>query len=601
MPVETGFDTFVVQAFPNRVKGKSPLSVLRIGTGLRALVDMSMIEARGRIVTAARLSNRFLAATPAQTLTAAHLSEKFSPATAKWSEQPDVRAGARTAALGALTAGQRFYIDVTPHAQAYAAGTVKHFGWRITTSLAGPLRLPGFQAEDAWLLELEYADEPAEPTGLFPDGGSIGLAKPVIGFDPVVFGDDSAVSAVRAIANGWNSGVVASTAPQLDTGATAFPGFPSGTAAPWTMQWLDAVTGVWSSMSDPAEVTYRPKPANVGLTSPAAGVVTTREPTLGGTLPSGVALFARAEIIEQTSGKVRWASLRLPQSGTAAWAIPVPYLLRGRHAGSSGVVLQDDTVYDLRVQIWDRDDRVPSPGDPPYLEHLGTIAYSPAGPAPTSLTVTPVATGEPRCVWEWEVASLGADTFELAVDGEVVEVLDADSVPRSGLTYTWVDEGHVPPGEQRTVAVAQTIGSDTTPRRSAVAARDIEGAWLVWRDHQVRLDDFDPSQLTQGERYSTYWPLGASAPVEIHYADEGVGGPVAGVVSKNRRADLAADLAALEAMQDAGWDDVFHLVFRTVSLRIHARSLSCLPTSSNDQWTAFRTHDVKLVASPVAD
>jgi hypothetical protein len=224
--VKTGHDTWLSEASPNAVNPSGRFPAVRAGGSarFRTLLNMPLSASRigGKTILSAILSAPVHGNWVNQTITVQALAASWNQARANWNNQPGVLgATAVSAATGALTAGQRFEIDVTALVQAIANGQA-NYGWRITTSQSTDRStFRGFDSGfAAWTLHVEVSDAPAKPTQLAP-AGVISVAKPVLLFDEI---DDLAAVNVQVDASAsspfdYDSGWVNVTTPQLDLAA----------------------------------------------------------------------------------------------------------------------------------------------------------------------------------------------------------------------------------------------------------------------------------------------------------------------------------------------------------------------------------------------
>lgn len=180
--VRRGQDTHANSAYPNAENGDNKHPLLASGTA-RIFLYMPLAGIRGRTMLSAVLSGVAKGAWPAQTLTVAPITAKWSSGWLNWSNQPAVGTPTVAVALPALNDGDRFNLDITTLVQAVANGAAHH-GWRIVTSAVGPGRVYGFDSgKDSWTLTYEFSDAPRAPTTLSPDGGVVSSGKPVLTFD----------------------------------------------------------------------------------------------------------------------------------------------------------------------------------------------------------------------------------------------------------------------------------------------------------------------------------------------------------------------------------------------------------------------------------
>jgi hypothetical protein len=232
-PVTTGSDTWVSEASPASVNPSGRFPALKGGSGDRfyTLLHMPLSMARigGRTILSATLSVPVQGNWVAQTVTIQALAAKYGVANVNWNNKPGVLGATAATATGALTAGQRFELDVTALVQAVANGQ-DNFGWRLTTSQSTDRStIRGFESGySPWTLDIEVSDAPPTPDQLSP-AGVISIAKPVLQVDDT---DDLAQIQVQVDASAsspfdYDSGWVATTEPLLDLAAITANALPA--------------------------------------------------------------------------------------------------------------------------------------------------------------------------------------------------------------------------------------------------------------------------------------------------------------------------------------------------------------------------------------
>lgn len=579
--VRRGQDTHANSAFPNAENGDQKYPLLATGTS-RIFLYMPVAGIRGRTMLSAVLSGVARGAWPAQTLTVAPITEKWSSGWLNWSNQPAVGTPTATASLPALADGERFQVDITPLVQAAANGAAHH-GWRIVTSATGPERVYGFDSgEDSWTLTYEFSDAPRAPTTLSPDGGVIAMPKPTVTCDFTDLGGSSTEQVsiqVQVDSNGdgtadWDSGEVATAVPELNLAGTSYPGAASGAATKWRVRVKDGA-GLWSDYSNWATFTYVAKPA-VTVTNPASGLIFDPTPTIFANVPGGYSL--KAWRIRITAGsdksKVRYDSGKRNATDPTQIQHTLPVKNdNGRR------ILVDDSTYWLNVRVWDRLDREATPGDPGYTETWVQFTFDDdaTASAPTAIWANQIGdTPRVRLTWEYPDTPEG---WVILRDGNVVARLDTDEVDWSGSAYSWIDSEAAPYTSHEWTVKAMFNAKQSPPSPVASVRTETMGTWLLTEaGDTVVLDGRELDSWAATDRRATYKPMGRSFDVDIITAFEGVAGQFDGTIQDRGGFDLDAAIATLRAIKDAPGETV-RLVSASLNIPVLLRNVSVTPAS----------------------
>lgn len=449
----------------------------------RGLVRPQLVSLLGRTVVEARLIGRAAAPMVAQTFTLAPLAERFTSGGATWANQPGITAAAVvTEAVGALAAGDEVEFLVTDHIQAVADGNPWH-GWRLSTSssTAGQRFRSADSGDLAWELHVTLSDVPEVPDNLRPDGGAVVTSVPILAWEYVDLGGDLTDQAQARIqvdtptggadpdevAPDFDSGWLTNTEPQFDLDASAHT--PAG-AGPhyWRVNVKDGDDGE-SGWSDWAEYTVTALP-NLVVDSPV-GAFGDPTPQLLAHLSSGTIRSWKAFVTGPDRADVR-AETGL-RTGTIDWTVPE----KNEHGKR---VLREDEAGWIYLRVRDSIDRALAVGQKAFRdvwipvdwdEDLGVTA-------PTGLTVTPIADGDPRRLWEWSCAE-APDAWVIQVDGVTIARL-TDEVTVDAGVYSWTDNGQVAPYRPHQLRVrAVEDGQRSTPATHNDVGTPAEGVWVL--------------------------------------------------------------------------------------------------------------------------
>jgi hypothetical protein len=233
LTLRTGQDTYVLEADPTKRNAQSRFLKIRSGDELIPLFYMPVNATRiaGKTITSAVLSIAVENNWVDQTVTIQALDADWKVARVDYNTKPGVTGPtANSGATGALSAGDRFEIDVTDLIQEIADGQA-NYGWRLTTSQSTTASwIRGFDSGyDSFVMTVEFIDRPDAPTQLAPEG-VIGVGNPVVTVDDY---DDLAEIQVQVDATpsgtdpDYDSGWVATTKPKVDLATLVANALPS--------------------------------------------------------------------------------------------------------------------------------------------------------------------------------------------------------------------------------------------------------------------------------------------------------------------------------------------------------------------------------------
>lgn len=420
-------------------------------------------------------------------------------------------------------------IDVTAEVQAVASGEEYH-GFRITSDSTDQWAFYGWETDSAPRLEITYSLAPAEPIGLAPDGGVVSLEDPTFCWEGI---EDVTAVHVQLIEVGgtfnsplWTSGWVnlgESTTGPVDgryrtANDTTFPGLVDGTSYRWRVRRRSAEGD--SDWSAAADITRHVKPT-VTIINPtfASGDPT---PLTQWLVSPDVQIAYRVQRL-RVNGSLWDDSLRQGDPATRAYQLE-----KGPRFDEVGAT--------ERVRVWDRNDRVASPGDPVFTE--ATLAWSFEASATFAHISTISATqpsGIPRVKLTWDRNAGTPDKWQIwrRIESEYNKWLLMDTFDGTehmfGTLWTWTD--WPPPNATVEYAVLPVIGSETPPiggAPRALVVMDKPGVWLFSRenpDRWVVLGD-DCISLPLTETSAVFNPPGAPHPFKRFTALKGRDGEV---------------------------------------------------------------------------
>lgn len=573
-----GQDTWADEASPTRNYASTVSVGVRGGAGATRYgyihPALSGPALYGRTVLLAELTGRIRSTSGvAQDIVARVLTERFQAGSVDWEHQPAQTAtlAATASVLAGNAPGDVVTWDVTSAVQAIADGGT-YYGWRLgTTNTTGLLFYSYDSGEPAWELNVSLSEAPEQPTQQRPDGGAVSSSKPVLGWD----GDGDGVipqaefqvliyDTEAGVVPVFDSGWVVSPDPEYDLAPTAY--VPVATPF-WTVQ-TKSSTGALSEVSDRASFTTVAKPTLV-MDSPTGGVIGDPSPSVAAHLSSGTLSMWRGWVTSADRSDVRYDT----GTRTGALSFTIPRRSGGRY------VLRDEKPAWLRIAAWDSVDRAAAVGDAPYIEEWVQIIWDDdVIPAPTALTVTPSAPGDPRLVWSWSHVET-AEAYLLQVDGVTVERVDPADISIVGGVYTYTDQGWVTPLRPQSLTVrAVELSKRSAASNTVTYSHVVKGVWLIPTDGSdvIVLSGTAVENINRADHAATY-QLQDGSTVEIIYGRPGLNGSLE--LSVSSRDDAFAMLDALDALTaDTTAVPVVQMVWGSRSIRARITSPHHVPS-----------------------
>lgn len=598
-----GRDTFVGSDKPDTQHPSA--EVLRLTSGSAAVyVYLPLPGIRGRTIEQATLTCVVASAWAAQTLTFTPIDADWAPRKTTWNNQPALRTSqARTAAQPALAVGDRITLDVTAHVQNVADGA-QNFGWKITTNSSAVNKLYAFNSPDhgSWVLSADFIEAPEPPTDLAPNGNVVGV-EPVLTYEFTDLGGASTEQAAQNVqvntsassSGAWDSGEQATTVPQFDLAASAWPTTPtSGSTYYWRVRVKDGA-GYWSAWSDWASFVYAPKP-NLIVDNPSTGLAWDPTPTIAAHIDAGTIKAWRIRVCRGDDRSVEmYDSGKMPGTGSASLAHTLPFKdERGRR------ILKDDKHYWLNIRVWDRNDRQATPGDPTWVQTWTYFLLNDDAtpPPPEALIATSVGL-TPRVRLSWQRSTGFPEGWVIRRNGEIIARLDPDEVTVFDNSYEWVDTGAAPWLQHEYAVKVIDGGKQSVASSSAFVTSEAAGVWLLSDEAgDVRLRGVDVGDFTTTDKRATYAPINGHRTIDIVHSIGGVSGTYSGTIEDRPDQDVETARASLLAMKYAPEREV-QLAYGTVSVPVRLRNVTVMPSPNFRPNT--REHDVKFEAWQTSD
>lgn len=549
-------DTFVSSAAPK--VNYETARILRVKSGEKhAFLFFSRSFPLGATILSATLTVRTFALSGSGTrsMTLRRTADKPFFSRMTWASQPGAISGpgepVTVTKTGAQAGGTAWSFNVAAHLQKVADGAAWS-GWRLETDSTSELEVYGvdYGGDNVATLSIEWSDAPDAPTQLSPAGGRVvGTDKPVLRWDYTdVSGDTSMgalqvqVSAFSAMTSPWDSGVIASSTPELDLAGTSFPGIPANGYRWWRVKVRDGA-GLWSDWSDPARMDYVAK-ATLNLLSPApGGTIGSPSPLTDATPPIQWALVGAT----QAAYRVRvWLNTQpkrpLWDTGrvtSTADSVTVP----------EKVLRWDDRRYRVQVDVWDTQDRVTTPGSTAAYtqETIALLDWDATlvgvdGLAARALNPTPHV----ELVW---TRSEAPDGWVVVRGHEIVAHLTSAQTAQADGTHRWVDRGVPPRTELRYSVRPRVNGRTAWGNPASVVWSEPVGIWLLNDNDSVCIWGQDEGAMVMGETSAIHEPVRGDRVVQIRQGMRGYSGDVSGV--------LFSDLPNLEGVSARDWRDAF--------------------------------------------
>lgn len=502
-----------------------PLPAAAVGSNIdTAVVDMYAVSA-----------------TPSPTYT---LQRHEKPRTAYskvvYNNKPNTQAGSSAVAGVKDGATNHWSWNVEPDVQAWANGTA-FYGFRFTSS---DTTLRGFYGPNtgttAPTLTITWSDLPSAPSGVSPAGGVTSTGKPVVQWQA----DDDVdliqvqldtVGSTWAAATGFasavfDSGSVASAVGSYDLAASAYGGTANGSSVDMTVRQHNALG--WSQWSVPVTWGYAARPT-VSLTQPGA---TSGDPTPPHTWTASLQTTWQLLVTAGTrtfydSGRVGGTDTSdTPDKGPAA----------------------DGATVTSELRIWDRADRIATPGQPAYTTDTQTwtldldAAMSPA----TDLVVEQVRT-TPQIRVAFMRAAGSPDEWLWGIGDDILGRFDFDeNTAGSGWSLTsW----ECPPNTGVDVWVRPVVNNIAGTKRTARIRTSVGGIWLVdpATDTYFSLAGDDGIDEQQASSSTSYLPIGGRRQIVRTFGLRGLEGSVTGTLwdhDGRTVADQLTDFYALRAL-----------------------------------------------------
>lgn len=598
-PLTDAEETWVNSAHPARSYGSG--AWMRVGGATRAaLVTFPIKTILGRTVTEAPLNLHIGPGHVGQTYTIKRITSDWSADDVDWNTKPTVGSTSVTVTVSAQADGTVVTADIYSLLQEVADGATWR-GVQITSDAASEqllyARESGQPASD---LTIELSDSPEIPEGLFPDVGAIGAAKVPLGWRAADLDGFTGQADYRIQYSTTDNGA----SPDADTGwlpgslprhdMTAYAyGFTDGTPTGWRVNVRDAA-GNESGWSDWAHVTYDSTLGTLVLDSPAS--TTFGDPSLrvqAHLVGEDIETF-RIRVAKSTDQTDIVYNSRVQAAAGGLLDFQLPF----RDPKSGRRLFPDDQPRWLNVRVWGAKSRATGQGQSDYVETwvLVTADDDLGVAAPTGLTVTPVAGGDPRAVWEWSCATLPDGGWLLMNGGEVLARLDPDEPTAASGTYTFADDGILQPWQVNECVVrAVDGGARSAPSNTVSLTTKPEGRWIITDDPDIGIivlaeggsdsiqsvDTASVATKLNGEEYA------------VTYGPPRIGGTFTGAV------ETIEDYRKLEALRQRP-DLRPRFIWATRSIKGRLSNLSPMPDP--DRFLPNHpTHLVSLGISQVED
>lgn len=483
-------DTWVDQARPSLNRSTATRLQARAGTGQNRYIYLHFNRAapKGATILSATLTLFYAAtATGTRDLTLRRIADSWRVSRTTWNNRPDVTGVANTVhETGTHAAGTAVQFDVTHFTQQVSDGA-QWYGLRLETTGSAAISFYSTQANRSEFrptLQVSWSEAPDPPSQLIPSGGQIvGVPKPVVRFD---FTDDVGDTSMQALQfqtsastsftnPGHDTGVVASTLPEFDTGPTGWLGFREDIRY-WRVRVQDGA-GLWSGWSDLGSAIYKPK-----------GTVTINNPA-----PSP------NNVLWELTPPIDWAfSVTQRAWQVRVWDVADPTVMLADSHRQTGTETEytlpsgtfhvtEGHTFVASVRCWDTEDRVATPGVPVYSQtnRQFTIDVDQTLAPVENLVATPER-HRPRVLLTWTRAS-APDHYHIIRDGVRIEDnLQADDTIVSGINNEWLDDTVLPWREHRWKVRAVVNGRQAnSPTVEAIPQQ--YGIWLFDKERHLEV------------------------------------------------------------------------------------------------------------------
>lgn len=467
------------------------------------------------------------------TVTVRRIAQRWGINRITWNNRPPVGSAATSTTQSSAADDHEWAFDVTSLMQAVSDGGV-WYGFRLETTHAGRRAFHSGNTATGTRpqLEVTWSQAPQPPETLSPSGGrAVSVAKPTLRFDFTDHRGSTALQAVQVQIDpdgtfatpDFDSGVVATTEPELDLTTTTYLGLSGGQETRWRVKVQDGA-GLWSEWSD--VVRFR---------RDVKGTLTIDNP---GAAPN--------DFVSEWTPPIFWS---LTGETQKAWQLFItPADDRTDHLYDTGRtrgtdmswtlpkgIIEDDSRYRVVVRIWDTKDREHTPGDRAYTQAEREFVFK---EDPTTNPVTNLAVENllprPWAELTWDRAT-APDRFVVKRNGRVIES-DLDPAERftSGTSYRWVDRDAHPYRHHTWVVQAVALGKTSGNNPSVGLDLTQQGIWLSDndRDIDVFINGRDEGTWAMGEEATTHNPLGATHGVRITQALRGLEGTITGELTE---------------------------------------------------------------------
>jgi hypothetical protein len=430
--------------------------------GLLRVGMPSDIPANATVTSAILTLTQSGAYSGANTLQMQRHSAGFAVSKATWNNRPGVSGAVVSVTQSGTADGTLWAFDVTADVQAFLAGTVTNYGWRLSTTSATSRAVRGSSASSGQpQLAITYLTPTDAPISLVPSGNqAVSLAKPWLTFQapPDTTAINVQIDADMLSTYDFDSGDVLAPSGSLDLSTTAFAGLTAGTSRYWRARTKSALG--YSAFSAWAQMQRVTKPT-VTITSPGSTSDDTTPPIVWSV--SGGTQTAWQVVITNSKGQV------LADSGQIVGAATT-------YTPPKAVTTLGSTAT-VEVRVWDAVDRVATAGDPIYAS--ATLTFTAAGTGSVTPALTVVATPDriaPR-VTITATRAAAPDSWSIVRDGTYI----ATGLSPASATLAPYDDWTADPNKPHvyraapfTTGVGTASGGPTT-----TVVPTCRGIWLV--------------------------------------------------------------------------------------------------------------------------
>lgn len=452
--------------------GKVPLSTTKRGL-LRAAIPTDIPDTAVVTKAEAVLTTRAAAWAGTRDLETQPIDEEWAASKVTWNTQPDVAGTIVTETVGATAEDTEIRIDLGTDVQAIVSGTLRNWGWRLTTDDATTRYLWGAVADQyqPWL-DLEWVELLEAPVNLSPNGRATAVSHPVLTFDtPEPESIQVQIDpAADDVSPDWDSGEVAATGGMLALADTDYTGLADAATTYWRARSKNVLG--WSEWSEWAELP-RIAHAAASVTSPGVTTADTTPPITWTYAATQTAW--RVWVYNAVTGEEVADSSK--QTGTDTEWTPDGRVLKSLGATARVV-----------VRLWDDEDRAATAatGDTAYTQAELTTELVASHDAAGVDSIEAYLVGEgPTVRVTWDNTPM-ADRWVVTRDGEWLEVLE-------GAEAEYYDYSASPLREHVYQVLHKTIGGDVSPNgpsASVTVNLAYGGIWLINPDNGASVTIF---------------------------------------------------------------------------------------------------------------